>query len=101
MKKQLQPRRQKQQISKEGVSLGDKVKDKISGIQGVVIGISHWLNGCDTIGIRPRAGKDNKEVDCLWVDDIQVEVLHEGFFFEKEKKTGGPQPIPQRQVKGE
>jgi len=35
------------------IKLGDKVKDTITGIQGIAIGRTTWLTGCDRITIQP------------------------------------------------
>lgn len=36
------------------VELGDRVKDKISGLKGIAVGISNYLYGCRRISIQPE-----------------------------------------------
>jgi hypothetical protein len=41
------------------IQLGDMVKDRITGFQGVVLAITHWFNGCVRLVVQPD--KLNKE----------------------------------------
>lgn len=38
------------------VELGDKVKDEITGYEGIVIAITDWLYECRTVAIQSQAG---------------------------------------------
>jgi hypothetical protein len=51
--------------------LGKKVKDKISGFEGIAIG--------NQIGICPTVDKDGKRQDVQWFDEGRIEVIGEGF----------------------
>ena len=40
------------------IQLGDRAKDRISGFEGIVIGIGQWLHGCRRISIQPTELRD-------------------------------------------
>jgi len=81
-----------------GVSLGDRVKDVISGQEGIVTGISDFLYGCRRVSVVPQETKDGKPVVAFWVDEPQLKVLEReaiagdkpGRRKKKKKYTGGP-----------
>lgn len=87
------------------MKLGDKVRDKVSGFEGIATARTEWLNGCLRWGISPRVGEDGKLPEDIWVDDQQIEVLEEDpqQFFPKEahRMTGGPTSSVDRQPKGD
>ena len=58
------------------ITLGQKVRDKISGLVGIATARCTYLNGCDHIAIQPPA-KDGKIPPSQWVDLPQVEVVEE------------------------
>jgi len=92
------------------VELGDKVKDKITGYTGIVVGITSWQNGCRTVGIKSLKLKDGIPQDSHWLDENQLEVVQQkarvikpiSYKVEDQKimKTGGPHEIPGRMLKG-
>jgi hypothetical protein len=45
------------------VKLGDKVKDRVTGLTGIVIARTDWLNGCIRMTVQPQELKDGKPVD--------------------------------------
>ena len=57
------------------IHLGDRVKDRITGFKGVVVGITNWLNGCVRVGIHQEKIKAGQEIRTEWIDDVQLEVL--------------------------
>jgi len=67
------------------VKLGSKVRDVISGFQGIAISRCEYLNGCVTIGIEGAMdGSKDKDGDPkrphVWTDEQRVQVLAEGAF---------------------
>ncbi len=64
------------------VKLGQKVKDSISGFEGIVVGRAEYLYGCVRCQL---AGKDaDKDV---WIDEQRLEEIPTA-------KSGGPQSTP-------
>ena len=79
----------------ENIKLGDKVKDKITGLTGIAIGITNWLYGCRRITIQPQESKDGKPADAFTVDEPQLEILEERVItpFETTPETTRPHGI--------
>lgn len=40
------------------IILGDRVKDEITGLSGIVIAVTQWLNGCVRMQVQPEKLKD-------------------------------------------
>jgi len=79
------------------VKLGTKVRDKVTGLEGVVIGKTLWLNGCTRVGVQPPLDKDGKMVEPAWIDEPQLEYVGE-HVPEGARDTGGPlDSTPRRQ----
>ena len=94
---------------KNQVIIGDIVKDRITGFAGVVIGITRWLTGCDTIGIIPQqVTNEGKYPEIQWLDTNRVIVIQSGNPCEVMPAVvvnglpvlGGPQNSPQQTLKG-
>lgn len=77
------------------VKLGDKVRDVITGFEGIAIGKSEWLCGCTTYGITPQKLKDGKIIDTEWFDEGRIEVIAEDVetYTENHRDPSGPQQI--------
>lgn len=92
------------ELSMSKVELGDRVRDVVSGAEGVVIGATRWLTGCDTLTISPDRKKDETGTpDEFHIDVNRAEILKAGAVkikTEKPKDRGGPQPhgAPSRSV---
>lgn len=54
-------------------SLGDRVKDKITGMTGIATGRCAWLYGCVRYAVQPeKLDKDNKSGEPVWFDEPQL-----------------------------
>ena len=53
-------------------NLGEKLRDLVSGIEGIAVARLEHLNGCVHYCIKPPAGDDNKDIDGIYVDSQQV-----------------------------
>jgi valyl-tRNA synthetase len=60
------------------INLGDKVKDKVSGLVGIATARTEWLHGCVRIAVQPQEVKDGKPVDAHYIDEPQLEVVEVG-----------------------
>lgn len=56
------------------IELGDHVREKVTGLEGVITGYHHWLTGCDSVTLQPPA-KDGKVPDPVRFDVGRVEVI--------------------------
>ncbi len=63
------------------VGLGDKVKDPISGIEGIVMARTEWLYQCVRIIIQPLgADKDGQAKKYEHFDEEQLEVVEKAAY---------------------
>lgn len=59
------------------VHLGDSVRDTVTGLRGIVIGVVEYLYGCRRLVVQPLVDKDGKYVEAVYVDEPQVVVLQQ------------------------
>ena len=57
------------------VKLGDLVRDSVSGLEGIVVGVSIFLHGCSRVGLQPRELHEGLPVDAYWIDEPQAELV--------------------------
>ena len=80
------------------VKLGDEVKDKVSGFQGIVIAKTKWLSGCNTALVEPPMKSDGTKPDNHTFDIPRLEVVKSAKVVIPEATTdpGGPKPSVER-----
>lgn len=85
------------------INLGDKVKDPVTGIEGIAYARYSYLQGCDRIGIQQATIPRKEDVplipDLYVVDEPQLEVVKRKVHkcqATKETKTGGPSGYSKR-----
>lgn len=81
------------------VKVGDVVRDRFSGVEGVAIARTEWLYGCVRITIQPRGEKDGRPVDMFVINEPQCDVLAPSNISEESREsagTHGDRPTPQR-----
>lgn len=69
------------------VKLGDRVKDNITGFEGIAVARTEFLYGCVRVCVQPGKLKDGKTIDAEWFDEQRLDV-------KSAAKTGGPGPVP-------
>lgn len=75
------------------ITLGDEVKDIVTGFQGIAIARCEWLHGCARVTVQPPIGKDGKVPESGTFDEMAIRIVK----YAKVKgdsrieKTGGPQ----------
>lgn len=58
--------------------MGAKVRDLVTGIEGIVTSVAYWMNGCVRVCVQPPT-HDNKPADTVeWCDVQQVERIGDG-----------------------
>jgi hypothetical protein len=89
--------------TKNEVQLGDRVKDRVTGFQGIVVARSEYLHGCRRVGVQSEKLEEGKPTEAQWFDEPQVDVVkpavHAGFEAKPAAaapRRGGPQPTPPR-----
>lgn len=55
------------------INLGDSVRHKINGFDGVVIGRAEYLTGCSQCLVLGRSTKEDGESRSAWVDEVYLE----------------------------
>lgn len=58
------------------IVLGDKIKDLVSGFQGIATCEVKYMNGCEKWGIDGKVVNGN--IECIWVDKTQCVKVSEG-----------------------
>ena len=82
----------------EKIKLGDKVRDRISGFEGIATSRTEYLNGCFQIEITPKLKKSEKitsdSLAGVAFDQQQIEKVGNGLNTPKKKvekaDNGGP-----------
>jgi len=86
------------------IKLGYKVRDIITGFEGIAIGRTDWLYSCARIGVRSETMEKGKPINDQWFDVQQLEILKECeppvSKDNAAKKTGGNSQTPSRQNHG-
>lgn len=93
------------QVTEDGmdIRLGYKVRDRITGYEGIAISRHDYVYGCVRFTIQSdRLGSDGKVVDTITVDEPQLEVVNAGItstFTKREDaapRNHGDRPHPER-----
>lgn len=72
------------------VQLGDRVRDKISGFEGIVQGYTMWIYGCTIIDVQPEKLEKGLPVSSMSFDIEQLEVVTTGVLISQEYKKSEP-----------
>lgn len=80
------------------INPGDKAKDKITGLDGIVIAVTEWLYGCRRITLQPQKPKDGKAADNFTIDEPQCELIKAGAFkpFTQQEQAAAAAAPPRR-----
>lgn len=68
------------------IKLGDRCKDKVTGVTGMIVAKIEYLNGCRHFELQPKVNKDGEVPRSYWPDIEQVELVKT----RTRKKTPGP-----------
>ncbi len=63
-------------VQKHLALLGLKVKDRVTGFEGVVESLSFDLYGCVQVAVKPVCGKEGKLEDGRWFDVNRLQVTN-------------------------
>jgi hypothetical protein len=73
---------------------GIKVKDRVSGLAGVIVGQSHYLNKCNRYIVQPPVSdkEPGKLPEAFYIDEDQIDVLDAETVLpaEKMRRSGPP-----------
>jgi hypothetical protein len=58
------------------IELGERVKDRITGLKGIVAARIQYMTGCNQYGVNTRKLKaDGNLPDLVWIDESRLEQL--------------------------
>ena len=60
------------------IKMGQKVRDKITGFEGIVIAKVEYLTRCVQYCVKPRIVEPGKMPEGCYIDEVQLEVVDEG-----------------------
>ena len=69
------------------IKLGQKVKDSITGFEGIVVARAEYLNGCVSCQVEAKELKDGVPLQAQWFDEQRLTI-------QSKAKAGGPQDHP-------
>jgi len=78
-------------------NLGARVRDTLTGFEGIVNNRNQWLHNCNVYGIKPTSlDKDGKPRETHHFDEPQLELVDEAKAEEVKpsRETGGPTDAP-------
>lgn len=78
------------------IRLGVKVKDKITGFEGIVTGRVEYLTGCDQVLVKPRTEDVTKMPEGSWLDVNRCEVIADDEVKLDTSKDSGAMEAPPR-----
>jgi len=81
------------------IKLGSKVRDSLTGFEGIATARHEYLYGCIRITVTPQELKDGKPVEESWFDEQRLELVKKMapvVSADSSAKTGGPQSEPPR-----
>jgi len=76
--------------------LGDVVRDKVTGFEGVLVSRTEWSNGCDRYSVQSTQMHEGKPIDAEGFDGIALELVKSASPKPAAVKAGGPRPEPKR-----
>lgn len=75
-------------MSNDDVKLGQKVRDSVTGFEGIVSVEADHLYGCRRIGVTPETSEDGSKREVVFFDEPRLEVLDDGIREEWLEKRG-------------
>ena len=76
----------------EKIKLGQEVRDRVTGLQGIAVCRHTYITGCDRITVQGPVNEDRSLPEEYSFDEPTLEVVSNGVCKEQKKKTstGGP-----------
>lgn len=76
------------------MKIGDKVRDQITGFEGVVTGRCQYITGCEQALVQPPVSKDGTFVEAHWFDEDRLAVVEMKVIQVAVTKAGPDAPAP-------
>jgi hypothetical protein len=82
------------------IKLGDKVKDKLTGFNGVAVARAEYLYGCIWVCVIPCKLQEGKPVEDIWFDEERLKIItnkpKNEDLFDKPMRGGPTMKMPKR-----
>jgi hypothetical protein len=75
---------------------GQKVKDLVTGFEGIVTGRVEYLTGCNQVLVTPRVKDGGDAIEARWFDEDRVEVTEAQPIRLPHTANGADKPAPVR-----
>lgn len=90
-------------MQEPNIQLGERYRDRISGMVGIAVSKTEFLHGCARIALQPAELKDGRPIEPGYFDVYQLEHVDAGLRQELQvetpkTKTGGPGDAVPRQA---
>lgn len=77
--------------------LGKKVKDCVTGFEGIVTGKAEYLTGCEQYLVVPQTrNRDGELNDSKWFDVDRLQIIGEGITLPQKTSNGPDMPAPMK-----
>lgn len=78
-------------------TLGQKVRDAVTGLEGTATGFCTYITGCDQYLVQPRCKEGGESVESRWVDVDRLELVEgEPIVLPGAKRSSKPTPGPDK-----
>lgn len=75
------------------VNLGDRVRDEVTGFEGIAVCRATWLHGCIRINVQPeKLDKEGKVRTQETFDEPQLKILRRNAAYNAPGEDGDPRP---------
>jgi hypothetical protein len=74
---------------------GLKVRDKITGLEGIVTGYCDYITGCNQYLVQPPV-KDGDYKDSHWIDEGRLDAVGTGVTGIEQTDTGADKPAQKK-----
>jgi len=78
------------------MKLGSRVKDQVTGFQGIAVARCEYLNGCIQFEVKSENLHEGQPISGQWIDADQLTLMHISplTVLERAEPPGGPQDTP-------
>ena len=82
---------------------GQKVREKITGFEGIITGTCFYLTGCNQYLVTAKVADMSKEPVAMWYDEGRLELMTDEVVVKSEEvigKDNGPDRVPTQGRRG-
>lgn len=81
------------------IKLGNKVKDSVSGLTGIVTSRIEYITGCVQFGVAQKVKADGTLPDTVYIDESRLEVVDKGVAVDTVKTGGVMRDAPKKSTR--